>query len=65
MRSLTIALTVVALSGCFFRSREVGRVKAEAEEKEPTAKYVDFTSDERTPLLRAGSFELRAAPKAP
>lgn len=46
-------------------SREVGRAKADADEKESTAKYVDFTFDERTPLLSAGSFELRASPKQP
>ena len=46
-------------------SREVGRAKAEAEEKESTARYVDFTFDERTPLLSAGSFELRASAKQP
>lgn len=45
--------------------REVGRAKAEVDEKETTAKYVDFTFDARTPLLSAGSFELRASPKQP
>lgn len=43
--------------------REVGRTKVEADEKEGGAKYVDFTFDERTPLLSAGHFELRATPK--
>jgi len=43
--------------------REVGRAKVESDEKESGAKYVDFQFDERTPLLSAGHFELRATPK--
>lgn len=45
--------------------REVGRVKLDADEKESGAKYLDFTFDERTPLMTAGHFELRATPKQP
>jgi hypothetical protein len=45
--------------------REVGRTIVESDEKDSGAKYVDFTFDERTPLLTAGHFELRATPKAP
>ncbi len=44
---------------------EVGRVKVEATEKESGAHYVDFTFDQRTPLLTAGYVQLRATPKAP
>jgi hypothetical protein len=43
--------------------REVGRAKLESDEKESGAKYLDFTFDERTPLMTAGHFELRATPK--
>lgn len=46
-------------------NREVGRAKVDADEKESGAKYVDFTFDERTPLLSADHFELRATPKQP
>jgi hypothetical protein len=45
--------------------REVGRAKLDTEEKESGAKYLDFTFDERTPLMTAGHFELRATPKQP
>lgn len=38
---------------------EIGRAKLTLDEKEPTAKYVDFAFDERTPLLTADHFELR------
>ena len=44
---------------------EVGRVKLEVTEKESGAHYVDFTFDERTPLLTAAYVQLRATPKAP
>ncbi len=44
---------------------EVGRSKVEVTEKESGAHYVDFTFDERTPLLTAGHVELRATLKAP
>jgi hypothetical protein len=43
--------------------REVGRVKVDVEEKSSNARYVDFVFDPRTPLLTAGRFEIRAAPK--
>ena len=45
--------------------REVGRAKADVEEKESGAKYVDFTFDPRTPLMTAAGFELRATPRQP
>lgn len=45
--------------------REVGRAKLDRDEKESGAKYVDFTFDERTPLMTAGHFELRATPTQP
>lgn len=45
------------------QEREVGRVKVELDEKEAGAHYVDFAFDPRTPLLTAGAFEVRAAPK--
>ncbi|MDP1827442.1 MAG: hypothetical protein Q8L48_29500 [Archangium sp.] len=45
--------------------REVGRSKLDSDEKESGAKYLDFTFDERTPLMTAGHFELRATPKQP
>lgn len=45
--------------------REVGRSKLDTDEKESGAKYLDFTFDERTPLMTAGRFELRATPKTP
>lgn len=38
---------------------EIGRAKVEFDEKESTAKYVDFVFDERTPLMTADHFELR------
>jgi hypothetical protein len=38
---------------------EVGRSVVTLDEKEPTAKYVDFTFDERTPLFQLENFELR------
>lgn len=38
---------------------EVGRSVVKLDEQEPTAKYVDFPFDERTPLLSLESFELR------
>ncbi len=38
---------------------EIGRAKVELDEKESTAKYVDFQFDPRTPLLTADHFELR------
>lgn len=44
-------------------NREVGRSKVDASETESGAKYVDFLFDERTPLMTAGHFELRATPK--
>jgi hypothetical protein len=43
--------------------REVGRSKLDCDEKESGAKYLDFTFDERTPLMTAGHFDLRATPK--
>lgn len=46
------------------QDREVGRVKVEVEEKDGNGRYVDFVFDPRTPLLTAGRFELRAAPKS-
>jgi hypothetical protein len=45
------------------QDREVGRVKVELDEKEPTAHYVDFVFDPRTPLLTAGHFGLRVLRK--
>lgn len=39
--------------------QEIGRSRVQLEEKESTAKYVDFAFDERTPLLTAERFELR------
>lgn len=39
--------------------QEVGRAKAELDEKEATAKYVDFKFDPHTPLRTASLFELR------
>lgn len=39
--------------------QEVGRAKVELDEKEATAKYVNFKFDEHTPLRTAGRFELR------
>lgn len=44
---------------------EVGRAKVDVTEKESNAKYVDFTFDERTPLLTASGAQLRVTPKAP
>ena len=44
------------------QDREVGRAKVSSAETESGAKYVDFTFDERTPLMTAGHFELRATP---
>lgn len=41
------------------QNAEIGRAKVELDEKESTAKYVDFAFDERTPLLTADHFELR------
>lgn len=38
---------------------EIGRSRMEFNEAEPTARYVDFVFDRRTPLLTAGSFGLR------
>lgn len=38
---------------------EIGRSKLTLDEKEATAKYVDFEFDPRTPLLTADHFELR------
>lgn len=38
---------------------EVGRSVVNLDEKEPTAKYVDFAFDERTPLFSLENFELR------
>jgi hypothetical protein len=46
-------------------NREVGRSKVDSDEKESGAKYVDFKFDERTPLMTAGHFELRATPATP
>lgn len=43
--------------------REVGRSRIETETKEPTARYLDFTFDQRTPLLTASYVEIRASPK--
>jgi hypothetical protein len=40
-------------------NQEIGRSKVELDEKESTAKYVDFQFDPRTPLLTADHFELR------
>lgn len=40
-------------------NKEIGRAKATVDEKESTAKYVDFAFDERTPILTAGHFTLR------
>lgn len=45
------------------QDREVGRAKADLDEKEANARYVDFVFDPRTPLLTTGRFELRATPK--
>ncbi len=45
------------------QDREVGRSKIDTNEAESGAKYVDFTFDERTPLMTAGHFELRATQK--
>jgi hypothetical protein len=45
--------------------REVGRSKLDSDEKESAAKYLDFTFDQRTPLMTAGHFELRVTPKQP
>ena len=45
------------------QDREVGRSKIDTTEAESGAKYVDFTFDERTPLMTAGHFELRATLK--
>ncbi len=39
--------------------QEVGRSRVEVDEAEPTARYLDFPFDERTPLLTADRFELR------
>lgn len=39
--------------------KEVGRAKIVLDEKEPTAKYVDFKFDEHTPLRTAEKLELR------
>jgi hypothetical protein len=38
---------------------EIGRTKVTVDEKESTAKYVDFQFDPRTPLLTADHVELR------
>jgi hypothetical protein len=38
---------------------EIGRAKVSLDEKESTARYVDFAFDPRTPLLTADHFELR------
>ncbi|HEX8704647.1 MAG TPA: hypothetical protein VF815_37790 [Myxococcaceae bacterium] len=38
---------------------EIGRAKVNLDEKESTAKYVDFQFDPRTPLMTADHFELR------
>ena len=46
-------------------NREVGRSKLESMEKDSGAKYIDFTFDERTPLMTASRFDLRATPKTP
>lgn len=43
--------------------REVGRATVSMKEAAPTAKYVDFAFDPRTPLLTAKRFELRESPK--
>jgi hypothetical protein len=43
-------------------NREVGRSRMEADEKESAAKYIDFAFDQRTPLMTAGHFEMRAFP---
>ncbi|MGA9520914.1 MAG: hypothetical protein WBV82_05590 [Myxococcaceae bacterium] len=40
------------------QSQEIGRARVELDEKAPTAKYVDFDFDPRTPLLTADHFEL-------
>ena len=45
--------------------REVGRSKLETDERESGAKYLDFTFDERTPLMTADHFDLRALPRQP
>lgn len=47
------------------KDQEVGRVKLDQTEKESGAHYVDFTFDERTPLLTAAYVQLRATVKAP
>ncbi len=39
--------------------KEIGRAKVQVDEKEATARYVDFEFDPRTPLLTADHFELR------
>lgn len=44
------------------QDREVGRSKVSSKEAESGAKYLDFTFDERTPLMTAGHFELRVTP---
>ncbi len=41
------------------QNAEIGRAKVAVDEKESTAKYLDFEFDERTPLLTADHFELR------
>jgi hypothetical protein len=41
------------------QSQEVGRAKVSVDEKESTARYVDFHFDPRTPMLTADHFELR------
>lgn len=41
------------------KNQEIGRTKVALDEKESTARYVDFAFDPRTPLLTAGHFELR------
>ena len=40
------------------QNQEIGRARVELDEKAPTAKYVDFDFDPRTPLLTADHFEL-------
>ncbi len=39
-------------------NQEIGRTRIEFDEKTPTARYVDFEFDPRTPLLTADHFEL-------
>lgn len=40
-------------------------MKTESNETESGARYIDFTFDQRAPLMTAGRFEIRATPKTP